>query len=542
MKVPIFEYILNSVMDDELADSFLTSVFELFEYKTFAPNEIIIEFSDPADRMIILVEGKVHCKFEHPRMSFSETDLRRGDYIGDFTLIGDDDWGSSSCFDFQANTTGDKVEIEVSTPTFVIVLELLADAFESVLADASYEVQEAVETYRLQWQKQKTGVRDMDGYEHRQLIAWDVVVRKQLKKSHLDKAGVSTWRVPSMHHAQSFKGLQKDSQNTEKKWMRPSSATDESETSLVEPLPVQPDDDIYSPSGTPPPSVQEQWTSGNHMVPQSLPLQAPAALTGNSSNLDAKHNNQTHPAPRHHHRRESHLDTSGFTPGQDQSSSGLEEQSVQFHIQHNLLHEHERHMHHRSVELHGVHADRSRQDISDQRRSSLQSIFCSSCGAKNLASWQFCVACGQQVMMPLPQHLGTQQASDHFLSARANELADSNKWHREDLSHAASPAHTAVEPGTTYSLRRDPVSNAASALASSRPLPSAQKETSVPLATTQQADRRDSFRSATHVSMDLEDSAMQMEDDREEMDVEQDPCLRLQVRVRCLILCVHYKI
>ena len=87
MKVPIFEYILNSVMDDELADSFLTSVFELFEYKTFAPNEIIIEFSDPADRMIILVEGKVHCKFEHPRMSFSETDLRRGDYIGDFTPV-----------------------------------------------------------------------------------------------------------------------------------------------------------------------------------------------------------------------------------------------------------------------------------------------------------------------------------------------------------------------------------------------------------------------------------------------------------------------
>jgi len=69
-RVSVFAYI-ESVDDidtivDAIQEKFLNDVFVLFEYKTYTPGEILVNFSDGADKLIIFVSGKVDIEFEHP--------------------------------------------------------------------------------------------------------------------------------------------------------------------------------------------------------------------------------------------------------------------------------------------------------------------------------------------------------------------------------------------------------------------------------------------------------------------------------------------
>jgi len=44
--------------------------------------------SDPADRLLIFVSGKVRIEFEHPAVQRGGMDLTEGDFIGDASLLG----------------------------------------------------------------------------------------------------------------------------------------------------------------------------------------------------------------------------------------------------------------------------------------------------------------------------------------------------------------------------------------------------------------------------------------------------------------------
>ena len=48
-RVPVFNYI-ESLDRSSMHEDFLNKIFLSFEYKTFTPDEILVNFSDPADR------------------------------------------------------------------------------------------------------------------------------------------------------------------------------------------------------------------------------------------------------------------------------------------------------------------------------------------------------------------------------------------------------------------------------------------------------------------------------------------------------------
>ena len=98
-RVPIFNRLSNIIdNDDEIVRRFLSDIFLKFEYKMFSPGEVLIKFSDPADRLICWVKDLVDIEFEHPRIQRNPVSLQRGDYIGDMSLLGVGDWAESTRF------------------------------------------------------------------------------------------------------------------------------------------------------------------------------------------------------------------------------------------------------------------------------------------------------------------------------------------------------------------------------------------------------------------------------------------------------------
>ena len=56
--------------------------------------------SDPADKLVIIVAGKVSVEFEHSTIHRNSMVLKDGDYVGDMAILGDEDWANSTCFHF----------------------------------------------------------------------------------------------------------------------------------------------------------------------------------------------------------------------------------------------------------------------------------------------------------------------------------------------------------------------------------------------------------------------------------------------------------
>ena len=187
-RVPVFNLLASSV-DPEYSHEFLAKVTTLFEYKTYTPGQAVVKYSDPADRLIIIVEGKVDVEFDHSSIVHHPIELKHGDFIGDIAVLGNNDWGSSTCFNLEPNKTGEEVEISVRAHemSFVIVLELRKEDFERTLASASFHVRLFVDKYFRQYQRQIDKLNSLDGYEMKFIRLWDTIVRKLLQFSRARK-------------------------------------------------------------------------------------------------------------------------------------------------------------------------------------------------------------------------------------------------------------------------------------------------------------------------------------------------------------------
>jgi CRP-like cAMP-binding protein len=96
-----------------LQETFINEVFLRFEYITFTPGEVIINYSDPADRLVILVSGKVHVEFEHSEFHRRPMQMGAGQFFGDMAILGEQDWADSTCFNLMPQNTKEHTEILV---------------------------------------------------------------------------------------------------------------------------------------------------------------------------------------------------------------------------------------------------------------------------------------------------------------------------------------------------------------------------------------------------------------------------------------------
>jgi CRP-like cAMP-binding protein len=96
-----------------LQETFINEVFLQFEYITFTPGDVIINYSDPADRLVILVSGKVHVEFEHSEFHRRPMQMGAGQFFGEMAILGEKDWADSTCFNLMPQNTKEHTEILV---------------------------------------------------------------------------------------------------------------------------------------------------------------------------------------------------------------------------------------------------------------------------------------------------------------------------------------------------------------------------------------------------------------------------------------------
>ena len=158
-RVPVFAY-LESVDDnvpalDALQEIFVSDVFVLFEFKSYLPGDILVNFSDPADRLVIILSGKVLVEFEHPKFDRENMTLKADMYFGDMAILGDSkDWADSSSFNFlpQETETRDHTEIRVSAPyDYVVTIQLDAEKFQTRMEKAPVITKAAIQEFVAKW-------------------------------------------------------------------------------------------------------------------------------------------------------------------------------------------------------------------------------------------------------------------------------------------------------------------------------------------------------------------------------------------------------
>lgn len=86
---------MQSPLQDE---SFLVEVYSYMKYITYDPGSAIVGSGTPADRLIVVVSGEmvVHVESDDEEGGKATLALKGGDFIGDFALLDDNNWGSST--------------------------------------------------------------------------------------------------------------------------------------------------------------------------------------------------------------------------------------------------------------------------------------------------------------------------------------------------------------------------------------------------------------------------------------------------------------
>jgi len=184
-------------VNDEIQEHFLNEIFLQLQYETFTPGQVLLNFSDAADRLLIFVSGQVLVEFEHPTIVRPKMKLKDGDYIGDLAILGEDDWAMSTCFHLpphEVDTVPDRTEIKVSTMShsFVVVLQLTREAFDTTLQKAHVVTQQAVDEFLRKWHKTRENILNDDDptqvFSMEMLRAWEDIAYRIKKKKRRDTA------------------------------------------------------------------------------------------------------------------------------------------------------------------------------------------------------------------------------------------------------------------------------------------------------------------------------------------------------------------
>ena len=140
-QVPIFDLL------KEESPNFLMEVWSCMEYHTFAPGAIIVEFGDPANRIIVIANGELTVYLEHRvehDLELAEITLKAGDFIGDFALLGDQEWGSSTMIGMRDIN----VEVRAHPNKFAVCLSLDQPGFDAIVASHSSSLQKTIQRFK----------------------------------------------------------------------------------------------------------------------------------------------------------------------------------------------------------------------------------------------------------------------------------------------------------------------------------------------------------------------------------------------------------
>jgi CRP-like cAMP-binding protein len=141
-----------------MMERFVSHVFTLFEYKNYIPGDMLVNFNDPADRLVILMSGNVSVEFEHSQNERARITLNEGQCFGDFAILLEEDWADSTCFNFKPNATDELTSIQVTPTDYVVTLQLTAEKFQKAYNAASMLIKNVILDFKSNWMDKRRQV------------------------------------------------------------------------------------------------------------------------------------------------------------------------------------------------------------------------------------------------------------------------------------------------------------------------------------------------------------------------------------------------
>jgi len=136
--VPLFEVLQREDHD------FLMEVYTLMRYVTYEPSSTIVDHGEPAESLLVIVSGEVDVLIDHEHHHFLDIRLQRGDFIGEYALIGEKNWGASSLLGVQ----GVDIEAIACSEHFVVCLQLDQLAFERIVESHTIAMKYAIHVFK----------------------------------------------------------------------------------------------------------------------------------------------------------------------------------------------------------------------------------------------------------------------------------------------------------------------------------------------------------------------------------------------------------
>ena len=138
--IPIFEFLEATDAD------FLRAVWSTFQYTTYEPHATIIPFGVEASGLIVIIRGKcdVSLCMVQKFQEASKIVLSDGDFLGEYAILGDTDWGASMAIGIEDCD----VEMTACAHSFVVCMELEEKIFSRVLASQSVKMQRMLSIFQ----------------------------------------------------------------------------------------------------------------------------------------------------------------------------------------------------------------------------------------------------------------------------------------------------------------------------------------------------------------------------------------------------------
>ena len=136
-RIPIFEFLEATDKD------FLRAVWSTFQYTTYEPHATIIPFDVEASSLIVIIKGRCDVSLQKFQER-STIELTDGDFLGEYAILGDTDWGASMAIGIEDCD----VEMTACAHTFVVCMELEEEIFSRVLASQSIQTQRMLSIFK----------------------------------------------------------------------------------------------------------------------------------------------------------------------------------------------------------------------------------------------------------------------------------------------------------------------------------------------------------------------------------------------------------
>jgi CRP-like cAMP-binding protein len=178
-KVPIFEMLQKQDKD------FLMEVYSVMQYVTFEPSSSVVEHGEPATRLLVIIDGQVDCLVESRAQQHHLPNIRlvHGDFIGEFAILGDTNWGSS----VMIGVEDVEVEVVVGSNCFCVCLALEQAVFQRLIESYSIATQYSILRYQRQREQHKA---DFMGDKLKDVQEQDQAAAPEADE--LDPAGVAS--------------------------------------------------------------------------------------------------------------------------------------------------------------------------------------------------------------------------------------------------------------------------------------------------------------------------------------------------------------